>query len=125
MKLKALAGLISCAALLGAPAAVQAQKLIPTQVIVDSDVAAGPGLEIVGHLTSPNPKCIRGRVIKIFFKYPGGTRLVDTAISSPQGVWAGGGNDTGLIHARITGTRKTFGRRGHRRTCGVNVQLDG
>jgi hypothetical protein len=117
MKLRALAGLICCAALLGLPAAAQAKTPIPT---TGEDFAEGPlGTNYVffGGLTSTNSNCVAGRTLKLVFIYADGPKLVDTATSSRNGFWGVGGDPTDATDAQLRVTKKTFGPRKNRRTC--------
>ena len=118
MKLRALAGLICCAALLGLPAAAQARVSIPTTGTVLISGALSPTkFAFLGVLTSPNPNCLAGRTLKLTFVYPSGPKLTDTAISSTQGLWGVAGDPTDATGARLRVTKKTFGPRKHPKTC--------
>jgi hypothetical protein len=120
MRLRALAGSICCAALLAAlPAGAQAKPPIPTTISFDDDAIVGTQVELIGHLTSPNRKCLSGRRVRLLFTNIDftGRKLVDTDITSVNGIWAGSGSDSGTTSARAKVVRKTFGPRGHRRTC--------
>jgi hypothetical protein len=121
MKLKALAGLICVTGLLGLPAASQAASPIETTIYFEAAVpAGGTFVDFVGRLGASNKQCITGRTVKIFFFYNNVTTpptLVDTDVTSANGVWAGRGDGTGLVAIRFSATRKDFGPRKHRRTC--------
>jgi hypothetical protein len=77
----------------------------------------GTDLFSTGHVSSRNPKCVRGRTVRLVYFYPEGKRLVDTDLTSANGVWAGVGSVTGLTGLRFTTVRKKIGPRRHRRTC--------
>ena len=121
MKLKALAGLISVTGLLGLPAVSQAAAPIGTTIYFETAVSAGgTSVDFVGRLGASNKQCITGRTVKIFFFYNNVTTpptLVDTDVTSANGVWAGRGDGTDLVAIRFTATRKDFGPPNHRRTC--------
>jgi hypothetical protein len=105
-------------ALLALPAGAAAKAGIPTTVSLDDVTLVGSQVEMIGHLTSSNRKCLGGRTVKIFITYVNhGRLLVDTDVTSVNGSWAGSGRDQGAASARVEVLRKTFGRRGHRRTC--------
>jgi hypothetical protein len=118
VKLSALAGLICCAALLGSPAAAQAQAPIPTTGTTLTGGAFTPtSFAFFGNLTSTNPNCLAGRTLKLTFIYASGPKLVDTGVSSTNGYWAVAGDPTGASGARLRVTKKTFGSKKHPRTC--------
>ena len=119
MKLRAIAGLICCAALLALPAGAGAKAPpIKTSIIIDDGQPGGLGLELLGHLTSPNPKCVSGRTVKLFFVYTStGRTLADTDLSSTHGIWALTGDNTDFTSIHLVVARKAFGPKGHRRVC--------
>jgi hypothetical protein len=80
-------------------------------------MVVGSDLYSIGHVRSPNPRCVVHRTVKLVYFYPEGNRLVDTDVTSANGVWGGVGTVTGLTGLRFTATRKTFGPKRHRRTC--------
>lgn len=118
MRLKSLVGLVCCAAAFGLAPAAEAQAPIPTTISLQTIYGASDNvLYAFGDLTTPNPKCLANRTVKIFYTNSNGTKLVDTDRTSNGGIWAGRGNIPLTSKARFTVTRKTFGRKGHRRTC--------
>jgi hypothetical protein len=119
MKLRALMGLICCAALLGlAPAAGAATAPIKTTIVQDGGQSGGLGVILEGHLTSPNPKCLAGRTVKLIFSHPGGGRTVDdTDLTSAGGVWGLTGDNSNFVAIHIRVTREAFGPRSHRTVC--------
>ena len=118
MKLKVLAALVCCLGVCGLAATAEAQAPIPTTISVVTTYGGGDNvLYAFGGLTTPNSKCLANRTVKIFFTNSNGTKLVDTDRTSNTGTWAGRGNIPLPTKARFTVTRKTFGHRGHRRTC--------
>lgn len=67
MKFRALVGLICCAALFAVPSIAGARAPIPTTITFDETGTVGIGFELLGHLTTPNSKCLANRTVKIFF----------------------------------------------------------
>jgi len=117
MRLRALAVLICCASLLAVPAAAAGRGApIPTTISRDFATTIGTVLQQYGHLTSPNPKCLAGRTVKLVYYYPDGEKLVDTDVTSFSGIWGGSG-PSGITGLRYTATTKRFGPKKHRRTC--------
>jgi hypothetical protein len=117
VKLRGLAGLICCTALLGLPAVAQAKAPIPTTITRDAATTAGTVLEQWGHISSPNPKCLGGRLVRLFYTTPSGEKLVDTDRTSANGIWAAGGDNANFLGVRYKVTKRLIGHRGHRRTC--------
>lgn len=125
MKSRALAGLLGCAVLFVLPASAGAQPSIKTSVEIDGlySPAMGGNTIVFGHVSSPNPKCVPGRKIKVFAKQPAGPNvLLDTGRSGAEGYWAISGD---LFHvngltARVT--LKRFGPKKHRKTCSPSSQ---
>jgi hypothetical protein len=117
MKLRAFAGIICCTALLALPPAADAGTPIPATLTIDDSTVVGPLFEFVGHLTTPNRKCLGGRTVKLFNEFGSSRTLIDTDVTSSNGVFAGSGDPTGATGLQMTVTRKSFGPRKHRRTC--------
>jgi hypothetical protein len=107
--------------LLAVPTAAGAQAPIKTSVEIDgirSIAIMGGDVIVFGHVSSPNPKCIAGRSVKVFANYPDETKLLlDTGRPGAKGYWATRGD---IFHAsKLTArvARKTFGPKKHRKTC--------
>ena len=115
MRQKSILGAICSAALLMA-ATPAAAKSIPTSITRDTAGIVGTNLYSIGHLSSPNPKCVAHRTVKLIYFYPD-HQLVDTDTTSARGVWGGVGTVTGLTGLRFTATSRKIGPRRHRRTC--------
>jgi hypothetical protein len=95
----------------------------PTKVVLDklTQSGSGPTLEghFVGHLKSPNDKCLRGRTVKLFLRNGNNDKekLADTDKTGKRGHWVLDGNLFTIDRARIKVTRKTVGSGDHRRVC--------
>ena len=68
-------------------------------------------------VTSPKPKCVANRLVKVYKTSPSGSTLVDIARTSENGAWAAHGDFSASFGAKATVVRKTFGRQHHRKVC--------
>ncbi len=122
MRRGAIVALFGCLALLGSAQTASAAPPIPTTLTSVGGLPTSPtDVGVFGFITSPNPKCLSGRSVKVFISSTGNPdKLLDTAITSIGGYWGAGGDISGFstitgIHARVTARR--FGPKKHRRTC--------
>jgi hypothetical protein len=123
MKLKVLAGILGCVALMAGPAIATAQAPIPSSVVIgDSGPGANSGESfLIGIVSSHNPKCVAHRTIKVFAHHADSPpTLIDTSYSSNSGYWGAGGNFSDADGAIARMAAKTFGPKGHRRTCAAS-----
>jgi hypothetical protein len=105
----------------------------PTKVFFDGADTTDGNLNVefaVGHVTSPSPKCVANRTVKVFFGYSGEDAFtpVDVAKTSKSGAFAGegpesdGGNE--IVALKFKVLTKKFGPRHHRQTCrGTSLAL--
>ncbi|MFN8161773.1 MAG: hypothetical protein U0R52_12105 [Solirubrobacterales bacterium] len=112
-------GALALVALLAAAAPAAAVAPIRTTVTVDVGIKPSEDFLVLGHLSSPNHKCLAGRTVKLFFVYPSGKRLVDTGRTSTRGIFGVGGDSSGVSAGRVTVTRKRIGTRTHPKFCGA------
>lgn len=106
--------------LLALPASVGAQPSIKTSVEIDGlrSIVMGGDVIIFGHVSSPNPKCVAGRSVKVFAGFPDDTKvLLDTGRSGTKGYWATAGDLFHVTKLTARVARKSFGPRKHRKTC--------
>jgi hypothetical protein len=122
MRRGAIVALLGCLAILGSAQTASAAPPIPTNVTSVGSVNPSPTvIGIFGYITSPNPKCLSGRSVKLFISSTGNPdKLLDTATTSTGGYWGAGGDLSGFstitrAYARVTAKR--FGPKKHRRTC--------
>jgi hypothetical protein len=119
---------VAMAALLGLVAIGPgvARAGLPTEIVRDASGLSPDDSSVgyfAGHLTSPNPKCLADRKVKILFMYAGSPDpvRVDIDRSSQQGAFAGdgpatsGGNSIVGFVIKVTG--KTIGPRHHHKIC--------
>jgi hypothetical protein len=94
-----------------------------TKVVLDSltQTGEGPTLEghFVGHLKSPNDKCLRHRTVKLFLRNGNNDKekLADTDTTGRRGRWTLDGNLFTIDRARIKVTRAAVGSGENRRIC--------
>jgi hypothetical protein len=108
-----------------APAAiaVAATPSSPTKLVLDrlTQSGEGPDLEghFVGHLKSPNEKCLRGRTVKLILRNgnTGDSKLADTDKTGRSGHWRLDANLFMIDRARVKVKRKVVGSGNHRRVC--------
>lgn len=120
VKRGAFTALLGCVVLLALPVSAGAQPSIKTKVEIDGvfNISMGSEVIIVGHVSSPNPKCVAGRRLKVFANFPDGTsRFLDTGQSGAKGYWASSGDVFHVTGVTARVTKRTFGPRKHRRTC--------
>jgi hypothetical protein len=95
----------------------------PTRVVLDRLTTTGSGPDqtgnFVGHLESPNQKCLRGRTVKLFLRNgnTGESKLADTDTTGKRGGWTLDGNLFTIDRAKVKVTRDRIGPRGHRHIC--------
>lgn len=95
----------------------------PTQLVLDRLTTTGSGPDetgqFVGHLESPNEKCLRGRTVKLLLRNgnTGDSKLADTDTTGKRGRWILDGNLFTIDRAKVKVTRKRIGPRGRRHIC--------
>jgi hypothetical protein len=73
---------------------------------------------VLGTVSSPNPKCVADRRVKIISLTPNGPKLIDTDRAGRDGSFSGGGNFGDQVDGiRVKATRRSIGRSGHRLVC--------
>ncbi|HEV8178497.1 MAG TPA: hypothetical protein VGP44_12535 [Gemmatimonadales bacterium] len=69
-------------------------------------------------MTSPNPKCVSGRQVKIVVLRSNGTKtIIDTGVTSAKGLWAVSADYRRPFHGYFRVTSKRFGRAGRAHIC--------
>lgn len=95
----------------------------PTKVVLDSLTTTGSGPteegHFVGHLKSPNHKCLRHRTVKLFLRNGNNdeVKLADTDRTGKRGHWVLDGNLFTIDRAQVKVTRKRIGSGDNRRIC--------
>jgi hypothetical protein len=106
-----------------AAVAVAGTSSSPTKVVLDRLTVTGEGPtqkgHFVGHLESPNEKCLKGRTVKLYLRNgnTGKSKLADTDTTAKQGHWVLDGDLFTIDRAKIKVTRERIGRPGHRHIC--------
>jgi hypothetical protein len=75
-----------------------------------------------GGLTSPQPRCLPNRKVRVLFNYGSGFVPVDVARSSDRGYFAGAGpsqnNGNPAQSIKFHLVKSTYTKHGHKQVCG-------
>ncbi len=124
MKARLIVSLVGVAAILigASVAGARGQSANTTLTLVsfaDSN-SNGASDYIIGTVSSAKRKCVGGRTVKIIRRFPaaGEPKLIDTARTSTNGYWAGGGvEEINSVEGRVSVTRKVVRSGGGRLAC--------
>jgi len=95
----------------------------PTKVVLDqfTETGSGPDAQghFVGHLESPNQKCVRGRTVKLLMRNGnnGKITLADKDKTGRKGRWVLDGGLFTIDRAQVKATRERIGSGDNRRIC--------